>query len=63
MFSGDQNAIWNPNLFAEIGTLTADGNIGVGISGKASVISLSIGAELGNLLKISGQFCWGWCVG
>jgi len=43
--------------------LTADGNIGVGISGKASVISLSIGAELGNLLKISGQFCWGWCVG
>lgn len=53
-FSGDQNAIWNPNLFAEIGALTADGNIGVGISGKASVLSLSIGAELGNSLKISG---------
>ena len=33
-FSGDQNAIWNPNLFAEIGALTADGNIGVGIFRK-----------------------------
>ncbi|MFA7725634.1 MAG: hypothetical protein WCX25_06115, partial [Candidatus Izemoplasmatales bacterium] len=50
----DNDNILNPSLFFDIGAMTADGNIGFGVSGKLSVISGSCGIQFGDGIKISG---------
>ena len=52
----DADSILNPNLFFDIGAMTADGNIGAGVSGKLSVISGTVGIQFGESIKISGTF-------
>ena len=52
----EANNLLNPNLFIEFSAMTAEANIGLGVSGNISILSVSGGIELGDSVSASVTF-------